>query len=282
MLNVTPITPNIGADVTGVDLVHLTDAAFAEIYRCWLDHQVIRFRGQHLSDDELQAFSRRFGPLERAPLGFLSEAERERVDNPFVTVISNIRQNGKPIGGLGNAEAVWHSDMTYLEVPPPASVLLAIEVPDHGGDTYFASQYGAYSSLPEALRTRLAGLTIKHDAAHTSVGRLRPGYQAFDDPREAPGAIHPILRRHAETGRPCLYLGRREYAYIPGLPLAESEALLDEVWQFAALPENTMTQTWRPGDLVIWDNRCVLHRRDGFDDAQRRLMKRCQVLSAGH
>ncbi|MEQ8860972.1 MAG: TauD/TfdA family dioxygenase [Pseudomonadales bacterium] len=280
MLDVTPITTNIGADIAGVDLTDLSDQVFAAIYGCWLDHQVIRFRDQRLDDDQLQAFSRRFGPLERAPLGFLSEAERERVDNPYVTVISNIRQDGKPIGGLGNAEAIWHSDMTYLETPPPASVLLAIEVPSRGGDTYFASQYGAYESLPAPLRERVAGLSIKHDAAHTSIGRLRPGYAAFDDPREAPGAVHPMVQRHAETGRTCLYLGRRDYAYVPGLELADSEALLDELWRYAALPEYVMVQSWRPGDLVVWDNRCVLHRRDGFDDAERRLMKRCQVLAA--
>lgn len=280
MLQVTPISPNIGADVAGVDLAELSDAEFADIHRCWLEHQVLRFRDQRLDDAQLQAFSRRFGPLERAPLGFLSDAERARHGNPYVTVISNIREHGRPIGGLGNAEAVWHSDMTYLEDPPPASVLLAIEVPSRGGDTHFASQYGAFDSLPAALRTRAAGLTIKHDAAHTSVGKLRPGFSPFEDPRDAPGAVHPIIRRHAETGRPCLYLGRREYAYVPGLEVAESEALLDELWQYAALTDHVMTQTWRPGDVVIWDNRCVLHRRDGFDDTERRLMKRCQVLAA--
>jgi taurine dioxygenase len=187
--------------------------------------------------------------------------------------------NGKPIGGLGNAEANWHSDMTYVDNPPPASVLLGVEIPDQGGDTYFADQQAALRALPATLRERVAGLTIKHDAAHTSVGDLRPGFDAFDDPRVAPGATHPIILTHPETGRQVLYLGRREWACIPDMSLDDSEGLLDELWCYAALPEHVWRQVWQPNDLIIWDNRRVLHRRDGFDNSARRLMKRCQVLS---
>ncbi len=121
--------------------------------------------------------------------------------------------------------------------------------------------------------------TIKHDAAHTSVGSLRPGFEPFEDPREAPGAVHPIVMTHDETGKHALYLGRREWAYIPGLSLEDSEALLDELWSYAALEESVWRQQWQPDDLIIWDNRRVLHRRDDFDQNARRLMKRCQVLS---
>ena len=130
-----------------------------------------------------------------------------------------------------------------------------------------------------AIRVTVADLTIKHDAAHTSIGKLRPGFDSFDDPRDAPGAIHPILQIHEETGRKALYLGRREWAYIPGLSLEESESLLDELWSYAALPAIVWQQKWQPYDLIIWDNRRVLHRRDDFDPQSRRLMKRCQVLA---
>lgn len=274
------INEHIGAEVVGVDIATLSDDGFAELYQCWLSHQVILLRGQQINDEQLQDFSRRFGPLEEAPFGRMPESERAKIKNRYVTVISNVKVDGKPIGGLGNAEATWHSDMTYVETPPPASILYGIEVPNEGGDTHFASQYAAFDALPKKLQARLDGLSIKHNAAHTSIGKLRYGYDAFDDPREAPGAIHPIVQQHSETGRDCLYLGRREFAYIPGLSLEDSEALLDEVWSFAALPGNTMRHQWQVGDVVIWDNRCVLHRRDGFDDEQRRLMKRCQVLAA--
>ena len=169
--------------------------------------------------------------------------------------------------------------MTYVDTPPPASVLLGIEIPETGGDTCFSDQCAAYNALPSSLRNRIAHLTIKHNAAHTSIGKLRPGYEAFDDPREAPGAVHPIIKPHDETGQPALYLGRREWAYVPGLTLTDSEALLDELWEYAALPRQVWRQTWQPFDLIIWDNRRVLHRRDDFDPQSRRSMKRCQVLS---
>ena len=280
MIQVNSLTPGFAAEVSGVDASQLSDAEFSQLHKAWLDFGVLRLRGQRLRDDQLQAFSARFGPLEEIPLGRMPAAQRAKIANRYVTSISNIMVDGKPIGGLGNAEAQWHSDMTYTQNPPPASILLGIEIPAFGGDTYFANQYAALAALPKPLRDRIEGLTIKHDAAHTSVGKLRPGFEPFDDPSDAPGAIHPIIRTHDETGRSALYLGRREWASIPGLPAAESEALLDELWSFAALAENVWRQQWHPHDLIIWDNRCVLHRRDAFDPSARRLMRRCQVLSA--
>ena len=279
MVQVNAIQKNFVADIHDVDLNQLSKHNFEIIYNAWLKYGVLRIRDQAIDENQLQAFSARFGPLEEVPMGRLSEAEKAKVNNRFVTQLSNIRIDGKPIGGLGNAKASWHSDMTYVEIPPPASILLGVETPKEGGDTYFANQYAAYNSLPPTLRKRIATLTIKHDASHTSIGKLRQGFEAFEDPRDAPGAIHPIVRQHDETGRSVIYLGRREWAYIPGLELKESETLLDELWQYAARPENVWRQQWRPGDVIIWDNRCVLHRRDEFDPNSRRLMKRCQVLA---
>ena len=279
MIDISPITETFVADVTAIDVRSIPDAEFEALYAAWLEFGVLRLRNQSLTEEDLQAFSSRFGPLEEIPMGRISAAAKAKIKNRYVTQLSNIIVDGKPIGGLGNAEANWHSDMTYVDIPPPASVLLAVEIPEAGGDTCFADQYAAYNALPDALLTRIQGLTIKHDAAHTSIGKLRPGFEPFDDPRDAPGATHSIVRTHEETGKKALYLGRREWAYIPGLPLAESEALLDEIWQYAALPEFVWRQQWQPGDLIIWDNRRVLHRRDDFDPQSRRLMKRCQVLA---
>ncbi len=274
-----PINHSFVAEISGVDIRSLTEDDFNNIYQAWLTYGVLRIRHQQLDEDELQSFSARFGPLEEIPMGRLPESARAKIKNRYVTQLSNIIENGKPIGGLGNAEASWHSDMTYVETPPPASVLLGIEIPAEGGDTYFADQRAALATMSETLVKRISTLSIKHDASHTSVGKLRPGFEPFDDPREAPGAIHPIVNTHAETGEPTLYLGRREWAYIPGLELDASEALLDEIWSYAALPANVWKQRWQPYDLIIWDNRRVLHRRDNFDQHARRLMKRCQVLS---
>ncbi|MEM9621691.1 MAG: TauD/TfdA family dioxygenase [Pseudomonadota bacterium] len=281
MLEVKPIMEGFVAEVRGVDVCDLSTDEFAQIYQAWLSYGVLRLREQQIDERQLQAFSARFGPLEEIPFGRMSAAEKAKVKNRYVTQLSNIVVNGKPIGGLGNAEASWHSDMTYVENPPPASVLLGVEIPSQGGDTYFADQYAAYAALPTELRRQVADLTIKHDAAHTSIGKLRPGFDPFDDPRDAPGAVHPIVRTHDETGRKALYLGRREWAYIPGLTLGDSEALLDELWRYATLPEYVWQQQWQRFDLIIWDNRRVLHRRDDFDAQSRRLMKRCQVLAAG-
>ena len=279
MMDIQPLTENFVADICGIDVGRISDQDFDQLYDAWLQYGVLRLRDQRIDEDVLQAFAAKFGPLEEAPFGRMSETDKAKIKNRYVTQLSNILVDGKPIGGLGNAEATWHSDMTYVDTPPPASILLGIEIPQSGGDTCFADQCAAYDALPSSLRNRIAHLTIKHNAAHTSIGKLRPGYEAFDDPREAPGAVHPIIKPHDETGQPALYLGRREWAYVPGLTLTDSEALLDELWEYAALPRQVWRQTWQPFDLIIWDNRRVLHRRDDFDPQSRRLMKRCQVLS---
>jgi len=278
-MNINPITSTFVADICDVDLRSITEDEFELLYQAWLTYGVLRIRGQPRDEDELQAFSGKFGPLEEIPFGRMPASERAKIKNHYVTQLSNIIEDGKPIGGLGNSEASWHSDMTYVEVPPPASILLGIEIPDQGGDTYFADQNAALQSMPQELADRLQTVSIKHDAAHTSIGKLRPGFEPFDDPRDAPGAVHPAIAAHPETGKQALYLGRREWAFIPGLELADSEALLDEIWSYAAGSNNVWRQQWQPYDLIIWDNRRVLHRRDDFDQSARRLMKRCQVLN---
>lgn len=278
-MKISALTANFVAEIEDINLSAINGSEFEQLYTAWLKYGVLRIRNQQLDDAQLQTFSKRFGPLEEAPFGRMSEADKAKIKNRYITTLSNITVDGKPIGGLGNSEATWHSDMTYIENPPPASLLLGIEIPDEGGDTHFANQYAALDALPSKLRNRISQLTLKHNAAHTSIGKLRPGYEPFDDPRQAPGAIHPLIKTHSESGKPALFLGRREWAYIPGLSVPENEALLDEIWSYAALAENTWTQKWQPMDLIIWDNRCVMHRRDGFDDNSRRYMRRCQVLN---
>ena len=279
-MRIVPLTEQTGADILDVDVKTLTDAQFERIYQTWLDRCVVRFRDQQLDIDDLQRFSARFGPLEEMPqYSRMSEEAQRRIANKYVTVISNVKVDGKPIGGLGNAEASWHSDMTYNPVIPTASVLLGEEIPPVGGDTHFANQFAAYEALPAALKQRLETVRIKHDAAHNSVGELRSTYAQPSSPVDAPGAVHPAVMVHPETGRKALFLGRRDWAYIPGLSLADSEALLDEIWSYAAPAQFVWTQQWRVGDVVIWDNRSALHKRDDFDPAQRRLMRRCQVLA---
>ena len=278
-MEIKPICADFGALISDVDLASITDTDFKCIYEAWLTYGVLCFRDQVIDKDNLQTFSQRFGPLEEMPVGRLTKEQRAKIDNIFVTPISNIIKNGKPIGALGNKEVIWHSDMTYSPVPPPASVLLAVEVPENGGNTYYADQRAAYDRLPKALKARIKGLTIKHDASHVSDGTLRRGYDPVDDPRDAPGTIHPIVRVHDETGDACLYLGRRDWAYIPGLTLEDSEALLDEIWSYAIVEGYVFEHQWAPGDILVWDNRRCIHRRSSLDPSARRLLFRCQVLA---
>jgi len=266
----------LGAEVSGVDLSEpLPAETFAEIRKAWLEHLVIRFRGQKLSDPQLIAFSRLFGELD--PPGPNPYGKPFLAEHPELNVISNIKAGGVPIGGLGDGEAIWHADMTYVETPPMAAILYALEVPPSGGDTYWANLYAGYETLPAATKKRIEGLKAVHDATYNSAGIMRKGYQEVGDPREAPGARHALVRSHPETGRRCLFLGRRRNSYIVGLELAESEALLDELWAHATRGEFTFRQAWREGDVLIWDNRCTLHRRDAFDPGARRLMHRTQI-----
>ena len=274
-ITVTPTGAALGAEIGGVDLRRIGDTDFAALYRAWLDHCVLLIRGQKLTDDDLIAFSKRFGELDWAPI---QENGRRFVDgHPEIYVVSNVMENGVAIGSLGAGEAVWHTDMSYLEDPPKASMLYAIEVPPSGGNTGFTNMYRAYDELPEALKQRIAGLRVKHDGTYNSGGYVRQGVTATDDPREAPGTYHPIVCTHPESGRKCLYLGRRRNAYLEGMPLADSEALLDEVWSYATRDELTWYNRWRVGDVVLWDNRCTMHRRDPFDASSRRIMHRTQM-----
>jgi taurine dioxygenase len=271
----------LGAEVSGVDLAQpLAPAVFAGIRAAWLEHLVLRFRGQRLSDPQLLAFSRNFGELD--PPGPNPYGRPFLPDHPEMNVISNIKAHGVPIGGLGDGEAIWHADMTYAERPPMAAVLYALEVPPSGGDTYWANMALAYQALPEDLRRSVEGREAIHDATYNSAGVMRKGYDEVRDPRQAPGARHPLVRIHPETGRKCLYLGRRRNSYVVGLELAQSERLLDALWAHATQPAFTFRQQWRAGDVLIWDNRCTLHRRDAFDPAARRLLHRTQIKDSGN
>jgi taurine dioxygenase len=167
--------------------------------------------------------------------------------------------------------------MSYLEDPPKASMLYALEIPPAGGNTYFCGMVHAYDSLSDTLKRRIAGMMLKHDGTYNSGGYIRQGVTAVDDPMTSPGAYHPLVCTHPETKRRALYLGRRRNAYIQGLPLAESEALLDELWAIATREEFTWHNQWRVGDVVLWDNRCTMHRRDPFDPDSRRVLHRTQI-----
>ncbi len=274
-ITIFPSGKALGAEIQGVDLRTIEADDFACIYRAWLDHSVLLIRGQTLSDDDLVTFSERFGDLDWAPV---QESGRRFVEgHPEIYVVSNVVEKGVPIGSLGAGEATWHTDMSYLQDPPKASILYALEVPPSGGNTYFNSMYRAYEFLPDSIKKRIEGKTLKHDATYNSGGYVRQGITAVDDPVTSPGTYHPLVCTHPETKRRVLYLGRRRDAYIEGLSLSESESLLDELWLYANRLEFEWHNEWRVGDLVLWDNRCTMHRRDPFDASSRRVMHRTQI-----
>jgi taurine dioxygenase len=275
-MKISPLGALIAADILDVDLAKpLDDQTIALIGGAWNDQLVLRFRNQRLNDDDLLRFSRYFGELD--PPGPNPYGVTFLPEYPEINVISNVRDDaGVPIGNLGDGEAVWHADMTYIDNPPEAGILYALEVPVGQGDTYFANMVVAYDDMPADLRAAIDGKILIHDAAHNSAGMLRKGYEEVRDVKLTPGARHPLAYEDP-TGRVALFLGRRPHAYILGMEEDDSEALLDSLWAHASQPKYSWKNEWQAGDLVMWQNRMVLHRRDGFDPNMRRVMHRTQL-----
>lgn len=273
--HIVPSGKGCGAEVAGVDLAALDAVTVDTLKQALLEHLVVFVRGQPITDPQLIALGKAFGALEPPGMSIIGKPYIDAY--PDILVISNLTANGQPLGGLGAGEAIWHTDMSYRAKPCSYAMLHALEVPPAGGNTYFANQYLAYDTLPAELRTRLEGMMLIHDETYNSAGQLRKGFAEVTDPREAPGAQHKIFRTHPLTKRKALYLGRRRNAYIIGLPLEESERLLDQLWAHASRPEFVWGHEWQAGDTLIWDNRCLIHRRDAFDDRERRMMHRVQI-----
>jgi len=270
-------TASLGGEILGIDLnQELSQNQISFINKSWEKRFVLVFKNQTIDDNTLIRFSNHFGDLDPPgpnPYGitFLPEF-------PEINVISNVKnKSGTPIGNLGDGEAVWHADMTYQKIPPKAGILYALEVPKDQGNTHFANMALAYEELPNSLKEKIDGKILIHDSAHNSAGMLRKGYEEVSDPSKTPGARHPIIIRDKKTNKKLLFLGRRPHAYIIGLELEESENLLDQIWEHATQQKFTWTQKWEKGDLLMWKNLSVLHKRDAFDPSTRRVMHRTQL-----
>ena len=270
----------LGADVIGIDPANPSAEDVAAVKAALRDHLVVRLRGYTITDVQFTRFAALLGELEASPAYSRSRAVYVP-ECPEITIISNVVQDGQAIGEHGDGELNWHSDKGFVELPSAYTFLLGREVPPSGGDTSFCNMYNAADRLRADLRAMLDDMKLKHQRSHTAQGTRRPGYRDIgtDDPRELPGPQHPVLRTHPESGRKALYLGRRFGGYIVGLPLAESERVLDLLWSCAGLPEDTWAQQWQTGDLVIWDNRCTMHRRDAFPGKGNRRMHRLTTIS---
>lgn len=271
-------TGTVGAEVAGVALAAVTAAQIGAIKQAWYRHDVLIFRNQTMTDDDLLSFSKHFGALDPPPNQ--GAGRKSPPGYPDVYVVSNVLdEKGEPIGALGDGEAAWHTDMSYTPQPPDASMLYSLEIPAQGGDTWFCSMKAALARMPRRLVDRIRNLDIKHDGTYDSGGYLRKGMAASDNPRTSAGTPHPIVIEHPVSGDPALYLGRRLNAYIIGLELAESERLLDEIWSY--VDTAVYKHKWALGDLVLWDNRTTMHRRDAFDPKASRVMHRTQIKGSG-
>jgi len=275
VFDLRPVSSRVGVEVNGIDLSDLSSDRREFILDTYHTHSALLFRDQKLSDEDLIAFSRNFGELEQAPESQLKKAVP---GIPEVYVVSNVKgTDGKPIGSLGAGEATWHSDMSSRDNPPQAILLYALELPPSGGDTWIAGMIAALEDMGDDLRTKIEGRFIKHDGTYNAAGLVRHGVVESDDPLTCEGKLHPAICTDPASGRPMLFLGRRRNAYIDGLSMDESEKLLDELWAHATSSGYSFSHKWRVGDLLLWNNRSTLHRRDAFDPEHRRVMHRTLI-----
>lgn len=272
-LDVKPLTEHIGAEIRGVDLREPLDAATREaLYKAWLDHLVIVFPDQKLEQEDLLRVSSYFGEIGalRRPPKFFPPGFNRLLPN--IMLISNIRENGEPIGALPDGEMMFHHDMIHAEIPHNGTFLYSVEIPDHGGDTLFASGYAAYDTLDPAIRRQLDGRNAIH---HYNYGSTKKGdghgVEAYGE------AKHPVFRTHEETKRKAVYVNRLMTVGVEGMPEEEAQPLLEAVFDHAEKPEFVYAHKWRVGDLLLWDNRCSSHARTDFPADQRRLMLRTTI-----
>lgn len=263
-MQVQPVAGALGAEIHGIDLARpLAADAVGAIRGALLEHLVIFFRDQRLTPQQQLAFARQFGdPMAYPQLKGLP-------DSPFITPVVKLENERVNFGG------VWHSDTTYLECPPMGSMLYALEVPPHGGDTLFANQYLAYEGLSAGLKRALEGLTGVNTSTKAAASKTR------EDRMRASGEVlkvlvgeHPVVRTHPETGRKALYVNVGHTVGFRGWSEDESRPLLDYLFAHQVRPEFTCRFRWEPGSLAFWDNRCVQHNAVNDYQGQRRVMHR--------
>ena len=269
-IRVKPTGTALGARVTGIDLSQeLSEQQVGEIHEAWLDHLVLIFPGQDLSEEDQVRFTLRFGEMPKRKR-YENRAEKSTSDKSIM-LVSNIRENGKPIGSLPDGEMMFHSDGAYDQDPYKYTLLYAVELPSQGGDTLFANMYRAYESLPEALKQKLKGCHgVQGYYGGAVVKGINPG--AYSGEVE-----HPLFIRHPDTGRTAIYASRLMTVRIAEFSESESNDLLDQLFDHIERPENIYAHKWELGDFVMWDNQCTVHARTDFPREERRLLRRTTV-----
>ncbi|WP_414696935.1 TauD/TfdA dioxygenase family protein [Paraburkholderia sp.] len=275
-IEIRPLDAPLGAEVLGLDLSQpLADEDFARIHRAHLDYHLLVFRDQRITPEQQIAFSRRFGPLQIHVLH-----QFQLPGYPEVLVVSNIVENGQPIG-LGDAGHYWHSDLSYKEKPSLGSLLHAQELPAQGGDTLFANMHLAWDTLPAHLRDGVKGRTAEHTylAKYAELQKRspwRPNLSAEQIAQVKP-VVHPIVRTHPETGRKTLFVSEHFTTRVIDLPEDESHALLAELFAHSVRTEHLYRHHWAAHDMVFWDNRALMHLAAGTPDHLRRKLYRTTI-----
>ena len=272
-IRVRPLHPHLGAAVTGVDLARpLPPEVFAAIEAAFNRHAVLVFPGQPLSDDQQIEFSRLFGPLETSPE--YAGSKKSRLNRPEIADISNLDPEGRVMSAedkrllFNRGNQLWHTDSSFKYVPARCSLLSAREIPPTGGETEFADMRAAYDALPEETKRRIDGLVVEH-----SIFRSRSliGFSEFNEEirRALPPVPQLLVRRHPGSGRKTLYLASHA-SHIVGWPVEEGRKLIEELTAFATEPRFVYQHRWTVGDLVLWDDRCTMHRGRPYDDTRHR------------
>lgn len=272
MLDIRPLSPAIGVEIRGVELTRpISDEDFARVRRAWEENCIALFRSQTIGEAEQLAFAARFGPLGTR----VNDHDPQKGGtHPAVLYVSNVKVNGKLTGILPDGEMFFHSDTCYVELPAMASMLYAMEVPAKGGNTLYANGFKAYEALDSDLKARLSGKRALNVYDYSG----NPTRRASELPPDAKQYAHPLFRTHPATGKKALYVNRLMTWSILGMSENESRATLELLFAHQERPEFVYEHVWRPGDLVIWDNRSCLHARTDFDANERRRLRRVTVL----
>ena len=265
---VSPLSPAIGAEIRGIDFSKPVDTeTVSRVRRALLDHLVLVFRCGEISEDAQISFAEHFGPT----VGARSKLRTDGGDRRLM-MISNVRENGEPIGALPDGELMFHSDSVFLDKPLMGAMLYAEELPSTGGNTLFASMYAAYDMLSDTQKARVDGLRAVNVFDYET--QVKSGSY---DRSTSPHSTHPVVRTHPETGRKALYVNRLMTEEIVDLPADESDALLQILFAHAEARDHVYEHVWQLNDLVMWDNRCTQHARTDFPATERRLLRRVGI-----
>jgi len=272
---VRPLTPKLGAAIPGVKLADdMTYEVFRAIYQAFLRYQVLLFPPQDVPPGSQVAFARRFGEVQIHVMG------QYHADGfPELYRLSNLDENGKPNGRHPDRGTLaWHTDGSWQRVTGQATIIYGEVMPETGGETHFADMYGAYERLDAKWKARIASMRAVHNLDFSRTRRHGEDPMTDAQRREKPPVDQPVVRTHPETGRKCLYLGDHA-EYIVGMPYDEGRALIEELNALAIHPDLTYEHRWTARELLLWDNRCVMHRATPYDPAtQGRVIRRCTVL----